>query len=93
MQDLSNWTRRPRPQRIMLEGRYVRLEPLNATKHGDGLYRAATEGEADERFRWLFETTPTDRASFDEWLAKVEASEDPLFFVVIDKETGEAVGR
>jgi len=93
MQDLANWTPRPRPQRIVLEGRYVRLEPLSAAKHGDGLYRAATEGESDSRFRWLFETTPTDRASFDVWLAKVEASEDPLFFAVIDKATGEAVGR
>ncbi|MCR5855909.1 GNAT family N-acetyltransferase [Mesorhizobium sp. J428] len=93
MEDLSNWTPRPRPQRIVLEGRYVRLEPLSAAKHGDGLYRAATEGESDARFRWLFETTPPDRATFDAWLAKVEASEDPLFFAVIDKATGEAVGR
>lgn len=93
MEDLSNWTPRPRPQRIVLEGRYARLEPLSAAKHGDGLYRAATEGESDARFRWLFETTPPDRATFDAWLAKVEASEDPLFFAVIDKATGEAVGR
>ena len=76
-----------------MEGRYVRLEPLSAAKHGDDLFRAATEGDADDRFRWLFETTPADRAGFDAWLAKVEASEDPLFFVVIDKATGEAVGR
>lgn len=93
MQDLANWTPRPRPQRVVLEGRYVRLEPLSAAKHGDGLYKAATEGEADERFRWLPDTVPPDRASFDAWLAKVEASEDPLFFAVIDKATREAVGR
>jgi len=93
MTDLSTWTPRPRPARETLDGRYVRLEPLSAARHGDDLYKAATEGDADGRFRWLFEATPQDRPSFDAWLHKVEASEDPLFFVVIDKSTGEAVGR
>jgi RimJ/RimL family protein N-acetyltransferase len=93
MTDLSTWTPRPRPARETLEGRYVRLEPLRAAKHGDDLFAAATDGDADGRFRWLFEMTPQDRPSFDAWLAKVEASEDPLFFVVIDKSTGAAVGR
>lgn len=92
-QDLTTWTPRPRPERRPLEGRYVRLEPLDAARHGDALYRAATEGDADDRFRWLFETTPADRASFDVWLDLVSASQDPLFFTVIDKATGEAVGR
>ena len=44
--DLTNWKPRPRPERIVLDGRYVRLEPLSAAKHGDGLYEAATVGNA-----------------------------------------------
>lgn len=90
-QDLSTWTPRPRPERKVLDGRYVRLEPLSAAKHGDGLYAAARE-EA-ERFRWLFETTPESRDAFRPWLEKVEASEDPLFFTVIDKASGKVAGR
>ncbi|MCV0393821.1 MAG: GNAT family N-acetyltransferase [Rhizobiaceae bacterium] len=93
MTDLAHWKPRPRPQRVTLEGRYVRLEPLSALRHGDDLYRAATEGNADDRFRWLFETTPPDRASFGVWLQKAEASEDPLYFTVVDMKTGEALGR
>ena len=62
MIDLSNWTPRPRPERKALVGRYVRLEPLSAAAHGDGLYEAATVANADERFRWLGETTPESRA-------------------------------
>ena len=91
MTDLSNWTPRPRPERKVLEGRYVRLEPLSAALHGDGLYEAAT-AEA-ERFRWLFEARPESRAAFQPWLEKVEASEDPLFFTVIDKPSGKIAGR
>ncbi|TIY07724.1 MAG: GNAT family N-acetyltransferase, partial [Mesorhizobium sp.] len=35
-ENLKNWQPRPRPQRKVLEGRTVRLEPLNAEQHGDG---------------------------------------------------------
>ncbi len=93
MTDLETWTPRPRPDRMPMEGRYVRLEPLSADRHGDGLFKAATEGDADDRFRWLPERTPADRAEFGSWLERSEASEDPLFFTVIDKASGEPVGR
>ena len=93
MSKLSKWTPRTAPQKIVLEGQFVRLEPLNAKAHGDELYAAATEGEADARFRWLFENTPTSRTEFQVWLEKVEVSPDPLYFVVIDKASGKVAGR
>lgn len=92
-EDLKNWTARPRPERKVLEGRYARLEPLSAERHGDGLFEAATITNADERFRWLGEYPPESRAAFQPWLAKAEASEDPLYFVVIDKASGKVAGR
>jgi RimJ/RimL family protein N-acetyltransferase len=91
--DLSTWTPRPRPQRTPLEGRLVRLEPLDAARHGDGLYAASTAPGAEERFRWLFEYPPADRAAFQPWLEKSAASEDPLFFAVVDRTTGSVLGR
>ena len=92
-EDLSNWMPRPRPERKALDGRYVRLEPLDAARHGDGLYAAATEGDADTRFLWLGETTPPGRAEFQPWLEKAQASEDPLYFACIDKASGRVAGR
>jgi RimJ/RimL family protein N-acetyltransferase len=93
MADLSNWIARPRPQRVTLEGRYVRLEPLDPAKHGDGLFAASGVSDADQRFRWLFDVPPQSRAAFQPWLDASAASEDPLFFVAIDKATGEVAGR
>jgi RimJ/RimL family protein N-acetyltransferase len=93
IEDLKNWTARPRPERKTLEGRYVRLEPLSAAWHGDGLFEAATTANADERFRWLGEYPPESRAAFQPWLDKAEASEDPLYFTVIDKASGRVAGR
>lgn len=92
-EDLKNWQPRPRPERKVLEGRYVRLEPLSAAGHGDGLFEASSVTDADGRFRWLFEVPPENRAAFQPWLDKVEASNDPLFFAVIDKASGKIAGR
>ncbi len=76
-----------------MEGRFVRLEPLDAKLHGEGLYEAATVGDADARFRYLSEVTPVSRIEFQGWLDKAEASVDPLYFVVIDKVSGKVSGR
>jgi RimJ/RimL family protein N-acetyltransferase len=93
MADLQNWVPRPRPERTALDGRLVRLAPLSAARHGDDLYRAATDGDAAARFRFLPDSIPESRDAFQPWLEMAEASPDPLFFAVIDKATGRAVGR
>ena len=89
---LNNWQPRPRPARTALEGRYARLEPLDAARHGDALFEASMAPGAEERFRYLFDA-PQDRAAFNAWLARSCASEDPLFYAVIDASTGRCEGR
>ncbi|KXO74036.1 GNAT family N-acetyltransferase [Brucella anthropi] len=93
MTDLQNWTPRPKPERKVLEGRYVRLEPLDPKKHGDELFTASSVADADQRFTWLFEFPPATREEFEPWLEKVAKSEDPLFFAVVDKASGKVAGR
>jgi len=93
LEDLKAWQPRPRPERRVLEGRYVRLEPLDSARHGDGLYEASTMSDSDGRFRWLSEYPPSSRAEFQPWLQKAHASDDPLFFVVIDKASEKIAGR
>lgn len=93
MTDLSNWTPRERPAHAPMEGRFVRLEPLDAARHGDGLFDASSIADAGDRFRWLYENPPQSRGAFDDWLGRVERSEDPMFFAVIDKATGKVAGR
>lgn len=46
MTDLSTWTRRPKPGLVLLAGRLVRLEPLDAAAHGEDLF-AAVGGDAN----------------------------------------------
>ena len=49
--------------------------------------------DAADRFRYLREEPPESRAAFQMWLDKVQASEDPLYFSVVDKASGKAAGR
>lgn len=92
MTDLPDWQPRPRPARVTLGGLYCRLEPLDPARHGADLFAASMAPGAEERFRYLFDA-PQDRAGFDGWAARAAASEDPLFYAVIDRSTGRCEGR
>src|SRR5712691_1971736 len=81
-----------RPGRTTLQGRLVALTPLNSVAHGDALYEG-TRGEAgNQLWRYLFEGPFPDRDAFDLYLQRVAASEDPLFFAIIDRGSGSAAG-
>ncbi len=83
---------RPRPQRVTLEGRYARLEPLSHERHYASLLAACTAPGAAERFRYLFEE-PQGPAQLTTWLERVTQLEDPLFYAVVDRATGRCEGR
>jgi RimJ/RimL family protein N-acetyltransferase len=78
------------PDRATLEGRYARLEPI-AASHVEDLFQASA-GQ-DECFAYLFEQAPASATQMADWVARVSAGHDPLFFAVIDKASGRAGGR
>lgn len=81
------------PERKVLDGQYCRLEPFDPARHGDELFQASTPADAAQRFQYLFETAPDSADAFKQWMQTSAASEDPLFFAVIDKATGRCEGR
>jgi len=82
----------PRPGRVILDGLYVRLEPL-AAGHAPALLEASAAPGAETRFAYLFDMPPTGIADMEAWVAKMSAGDDPLFSAVIDKAGGRAAGR
>jgi RimJ/RimL family protein N-acetyltransferase len=90
--DLSHWTPRPQPARLVLEGRYTRLEPLDPARHGEDLFSESMAPGAEERHRYLFEA-PMERGEFQSWMEQKVASNDPLFFAVVNRATGRTCGR
>lgn len=81
-----------RPRREAFEGALIRLEPLEPARHGDELWTELGGSDHERVWRYLFEGPFADRAAFDAHLARKAACEDPLFFAVIDKASGGALG-
>lgn len=79
------------PERIVLEGRYVRLEPLEA-RHASDLLAASVGEGVPERYRWLFEYAPTTLAEAEDFVVRMNAGPD-RFVAVVDKASGRALGR
>ncbi len=84
---------RPRPERVVIDGRYVRLEPLDPLRHVPGLHAASSGPDAAARFAYLFEEPPADVADLAAWAQRASGTEDPLFFAVVDRGSGVACGR
>jgi RimJ/RimL family protein N-acetyltransferase len=83
---------RPRPERVVVEGHYARLEPLDPLRHASELYDATFATGADARLRFL-SPVPEERSAFEAHLATLAAVDDPLFWAVIDRATGRCEGR
>ncbi len=81
-----------RPGRTTLPGRVVTLVPLDPHAHGDALYEAIGGEGGDRVWLYLFEGPFADRAAFDIHLKRIAASEDPLFFAILDNASGKSVG-
>jgi RimJ/RimL family protein N-acetyltransferase len=78
-----------RPARETLPGARVRLEPLNPLRHAHDLFAAG--GDPDV-WRYLAYGPFADVAEMRAHLSWQAASEDPLYFAVVDAGTGRAGG-
>lgn len=86
---LNGW---PKPERITLEGKYCRLEPIQLT-HSDRLYELVTIPSAEERYRYISNLPPKSREEHEAWIRKEVTSEEFITFVIVNKRTGEIEGR
>ncbi|MEJ7839948.1 MAG: GNAT family protein [Thermomicrobiales bacterium] len=91
--DLANWTPRARPQRNMISGDAVRLEPVDDADHAKALF-AAAQGDGGDPALWdyLGYGPFADLAEFTHWVSERSRSEDPLFFAVVDQISNRALG-
>jgi RimJ/RimL family protein N-acetyltransferase len=82
-----------RPHRTNLEGRVVSVVPLDPLVHGNKLFEGTRGPENEGLWRYLFEGPFATRAAFDSHLKQKARSEDPLFFAILEKSSGDAVGH
>ena len=89
---LPSWKKRALPPRIVIEGRFCRVEPLSAKRHAASLH-AAYSGAPDGRAWTYMSVGPfADADAYRHWAEAAARSADPLHFAVVDRATGEALG-
>lgn len=88
--DLSTWKGAPTPMGGPLTGQFVQLERLDATRHGADLWNAV-KGR-DDLWKHMAYGPWREEQGFLAWLAERQALADPLYYTVIDRKSGTAVG-
>lgn len=79
---VPDWTPPPAPKPMVLEGRFCRLEPLNAEKHAALLFNAF-EGQ-DAHYDYLPAGPFHSAAQYHRWVKEVTSDTGSLFFAVYD---------
>jgi len=90
--ELRDWRAPPFPPHRALEGRYCRIEPLNAARHARELHAAHGEDHTGKRWTYLFQEPFREFQAFESWCRDAEASRDPQYYCIVDAHTGKAAG-
>lgn len=90
-EELVDWQPRQHPDRVGLNGRYCRLEPLRV-EHAGALFAAYQQAEDTRSWTWLLREPDTTIAEYSQWIASVCELSDPIHFAVIDNQTQLPVG-
>jgi RimJ/RimL family protein N-acetyltransferase len=89
---LPDWTPRPAPTRVVLEGRFCQLEPLDADRHAVQLFSAYAEAPDGRDWTYLSVGPFVSADGYRQQAEKLAQSDDPLHFAVVDRRSGNAVG-
>jgi RimJ/RimL family protein N-acetyltransferase len=89
-QTLANWTAPPRPSGQTLQGRHIRLEPLEADLHAADLFAAFSGHDA------LWDYMPygpfLSASAYYRWAKEQQNRDDPVFYALCDTASGHALG-
>lgn len=89
---MPDWTPRQPPQRLSIEGRYCRLEPLDARRHTADLHDSYIQASDGRDWTYMFAGPFADLESYRAYVEKATAGADPMHYAVMDLKTGRAVG-
>jgi RimJ/RimL family protein N-acetyltransferase len=78
------------PQRVALEGATVVLEPVDPGRHATDLF--SSSANAPELWKHLAYGPFASQEVFTKWLEDRAATDDPLFYAIIDRESRVARG-
>jgi RimJ/RimL family protein N-acetyltransferase len=85
------------PARTSLEGRWCRLDPVDPDRHAAMLYEGSHGGShgtpaVEELWTYMPYGPFASAAAFRAWLGDSASGADPLFYTIVDRESGRFVG-
>lgn len=81
------------PQRALLTGRFVRLEPLDPLAHAKELYEASHyDAEARKLWEFILDGPWPDLEHFEHWLRESVHQVERIVFAIRSEDTGKASG-
>lgn len=89
---LPDWQPPPPPARESIEGRYCRLEPLDAALHAEALYTANSLDTTGRSWVYMPYGPFSSLEHYRDWMASVCSSDDPLFFAICRMPDEQPVG-
>jgi RimJ/RimL family protein N-acetyltransferase len=81
-----------RPERVVLRGSAATLEPLDASRHAEGIWEGLAAAGSDALFEYLFDGPFPSLAALRSSLQKKAETDDPLFVAIVDAASGRARG-
>ncbi|MGD9636948.1 MAG: GNAT family N-acetyltransferase [Pirellulales bacterium] len=89
---LPDWTPPPMPPRHALEGRFCQVVPLDALQHPESLFAANALDPEGRMWTYLPYGPFESLDSYRGWVREMSSRSDPLFFAIVDRAMGRAVG-
>ena len=89
---VMDWKAPPIPLAAPLQGDYARVEPLDVATHSDSLFAAFAEDGTEQGWTYMGYGPFADKTQFDEWLVGSCLGADPMFFSILERSSGTALG-
>jgi RimJ/RimL family protein N-acetyltransferase len=89
---VTNWKPPIVPPRQVMQGRFCQLEPLDPDRHGKALFDANSLDTENGNWTYLPYGPFDGFTSYMDWLRAVALKTDTLFFAIVHKASGKAIG-
>ncbi|HUX89782.1 MAG TPA: GNAT family protein [Gallionellaceae bacterium] len=89
---VPDWKPAAHPTRDVLTGHFCNLEPLNSARHAADLFSANALDAESKNWTYLPYGPFDSLSSYRSWMDQFCSNSDPLFFAIVSRTTGKAVG-
>ena len=89
---LQDWAVPERVSHEPMDGRWCRLERIDPLAHAESLFATSVGDSGVDLWRYLPYGPFASLQDFQAWMSTLCSTDDPLFFAVVDKAIGRAVG-